>query len=351
MNTSLGTVRATFSTATYTVSGNVYNDTNGLSDGIINGSGTNAGGLYAILVNSSNQVIQSVAVSAGGTFSFTNVMAADYTIRLSTTAGVVNSSPPSVSLPTGWTSSGEGTSAAGDGTVNTSTSITISTFDVTGVNFGIQTCTTPSVGGTTSYSGGTLCSSTNSGTITLSSHTGSVVKWQTSTNSGFTWSDIANTTTSYTFSNAVNNQQYRAVVNNGSSCLDANSSATTITIDLMSISGISSSNPTLSSCPALNNGSLTITATGSNLEYSKDNGTIWQSSNLFSGLTAGSYTVIIRNSVTNCQEVYSSNPVVLTAPACTEICNDGIDNDGNGLIDCEDTAACKPIAPVLIKRN
>ena len=209
----------------------------------------------------------------------------------------------------------------------------------------------PSVGGTTSYAGGVLCSSTNTGTITLSGHTGNVVKWQTSTNGGTTWSDILNTTTSYTFTNAVNNQQYRAVVNNCPACLDALSSVTTITVDLPTITGLSSSNPTLASCPALNDGSITVTASGSNLQYSKDNGSTWQAFNVFSGLTAGSFTIKIRNSVTNCGYTYTSNPVVLSAPTCFEICNDGIDNDGNGLTDCEDTAVCKPVAPTLFKRD
>jgi hypothetical protein len=130
-------------------------------------------------------------------------------------------------------------------------------------------CTTPSVGGTTAYSGGALCSTSNSGVINLTGQTGSVVKWQTSTNGGTTWTDLANTTASYNFTNAVNNQQYRAVVNMGGDCDDAFSSATII--------------------------STTITV-------------------------------------------------------CIEICNDGIDNNGNGLIDCDDVN-CKPLAPVLIKRD
>jgi hypothetical protein len=130
-------------------------------------------------------------------------------------------------------------------------------------------CTIPSVGGTTAYSGGALCSTSNSGVINLTGQTGSVVKWQTSTNGGTTWTDIANTTASYNFTNAANNQQYRAVVNMGGDCDDAFSSATII--------------------------STTITV-------------------------------------------------------CIEICNDGIDNNGNGLIDCDDVN-CKPLAPVLIKRD
>jgi hypothetical protein len=99
------------------------------------------------------------------------------------------------------------------------------------------TCPTPSVGGTTTTATASFCSATNSGTITLSGQTGSIVKWQTSTNNGGLWTDIVNTTTSLAFTNAVNNQQYRAVVNNGGSCASANSTITAITITACSTTG------------------------------------------------------------------------------------------------------------------
>jgi hypothetical protein len=95
------------------------------------------------------------------------------------------------------------------------------------------TCTTPSVGGTTSTTATLpMCSTANAGVITLAGQTGMVIKWQTSTNSGGTWTDIANTSTTLNFTNAANGQQYRAVVNAGGICVDANSTATTITTSL-----------------------------------------------------------------------------------------------------------------------
>ena len=78
--------------------------------------------------------------------------------------------------------------------------------------------------------------------------------------------------------------------------------------------------PSVSSCPSLNDGTITVTATGSNLQYSKDNGTTWQASNTFTGLTASSYTIKIRDSVTNCEGIYLLNPVILTAPTCLAPC-------------------------------
>jgi alpha-tubulin suppressor-like RCC1 family protein len=93
----------------------------------------------------------------------------------------------------------------------------------------VPECPIASVGGTTAFTGGTVCNTANSGVITLTGKTGNVVKWQTSTNGGTSWTDIANVTTTLAFTNAANSQQYRAVVNNSGSCVDANSAATTIT--------------------------------------------------------------------------------------------------------------------------
>jgi hypothetical protein len=106
------------------------------------------------------------------------------------------------------------------------------------------------------------------------------------------------------------------------------------------ISNATKSNPT--NCPALNNGQITITGTGSNLQYSVDGGVTYQVSNVFTGLSAGNYYVRIRNSVSGCFQDYASNPVVLISMTCTEICNNGIDDDGDGLADCLDTD-CVPV--------
>ncbi|MCY7359366.1 MAG: Ig-like domain-containing protein, partial [Rudanella sp.] len=98
----------------------------------------------------------------------------------------------------------------------------------------IAPCTTPTMGGTATLSGGnslTLCSPTNGGNINLTGQTGTVIRWETSTNNGGTWTPITSTAglTTYSFTNAANQQQYRAVVNNGGSCADATAVPLTIT--------------------------------------------------------------------------------------------------------------------------
>lgn len=108
-----------------------------------------------------------------------------------------------------------------------------------------------------------------------------------------------------------------------------------------SITNATATDPT--NCPILNNGQITITATGSDLEYSIDGGASFQASNVFTGLSAGSFTITVRNTVTGCVLNYNGNPLVVADPVCTEICDNGVDDDGDGLADCADSE-CGPVA-------
>ena len=111
-----------------------------------------------------------------------------------------------------------------------------------------------------------------------------------------------------------------------------------------SISGLSYSHA--DNCPNLDDGSISIMATGSNLEYSIDNGSNYQSSPNFAGLTSGNYIVIVRNSATLCTTAFDSGPVIINSPYCVEICDNGIDDDGDNLIDCADSD-CQPIVTIV----
>ncbi len=96
-------------------------------------------------------------------------------------------------------------------------------------------------------------------------------------------------------------------------------------------------------CPTPNNGQIVVSASGSNLSYSIDGGATYQNSNTFTGLSAGSFNIQVVNSLTGCLTDYADNPAVLTEPDCIEICGNGIDDDGDGLTDCDDTD-CQPKA-------
>jgi len=92
---------------------------------------------------------------------------------------------------------------------------------------------TPPVGG--SVSSVNLSSTTNSGSVTLSGYTGTIVKWQRSTNDGVTWTDIANTTTSQSYTNINTKTLFRAQLQSGT-CGFAYSSNGTVQI-VYTISG------------------------------------------------------------------------------------------------------------------
>jgi hypothetical protein len=72
---------------------------------------------------------------------------------------------------------------------------------------------TPPNGG--SVSSAVHATTTNSGTLTLTSYTGTVVKWQRSTNSGVTWTDIANTAATYNYTNQTDGTLFRAQLTSG----------------------------------------------------------------------------------------------------------------------------------------
>jgi uncharacterized repeat protein (TIGR01451 family) len=115
------------------LSGTVFNDTD--SSKIQNGTeaGTNGGGLNAVLLNSSNAVIATTPVAVNGTYSFSNVSPATYTVLITT------GTTATITLPTNWVSTGENLSGVADTTVDSKLlSVVVGSSNVTGANFGIH---------------------------------------------------------------------------------------------------------------------------------------------------------------------------------------------------------------------
>ena len=202
-------------------------------------------------------------------------------------------------------------------------------------------CVTPSVGGSAAYTGGVVCNPTNTGTVTLSGQTGTVVRWQTSTNGGANWTDIASTAglTSYGFTNAANGQQYRAVVNSGGTCLDANSTPVAITTSTAvcpcttpSVGGVTSftGNPL---CIISNAGTITLsgqtgtvviwqTSINGGLGWSNIAGTAGQTSYNFVNAANNQQFRAVVNSGGTCSDANSTVITTVTsAAACTVDCS------------------------------
>jgi gliding motility-associated-like protein len=86
---------------------------------------------------------------------------------------------------------------------------------------------TPTVAGLTTGTD-TVCAGSNSGSITLSGHTGNVVRWETSAD-GQTWNNVADTTTTQSYRNITTTTYYRALIQSGAcGALYSNTSIVTV---------------------------------------------------------------------------------------------------------------------------
>lgn len=96
-------------------------------------------------------------------------------------------------------------------------------------------------------------------------------------------------------------------------------------------------------------GSVTISGGNDGVLYSIDAGLTFVDTNLFEGLEPDIYDIVVVNKGINACAF--SNPVILQAPMCNEAeeedCMDGLDNDGDGLIDCEDDSCWPRIDDVV----
>lgn len=133
------------------LSGNVFNDGNGLNDaggGTVNTSGTGSLNpvngtsldgmpLYATLLNVGDGAVATVPVTATGTYLFPAITPGTYSVVLSTSS--TGSTTPS--LPANWTPAGEntGTGIGNDGNADgVLTNITVAATNVNNANFGID---------------------------------------------------------------------------------------------------------------------------------------------------------------------------------------------------------------------
>lgn len=134
----------------------------------------------------------------------------------------------------------------------------------------------PSVGGAVSGSA-SACSNVNNGVLTLTGETGTIQGWEYSTDGGFTWLPIANTTNSQSYNNLTVSTKYRVLVQSGV-CPPAYSSAATISIDQQSQGGNVFGATTV--CAAGNSGSLNLLNNQGSVvdwEFSSDGGATWNS--------------------------------------------------------------------------
>ncbi|WP_461101853.1 collagen-binding domain-containing protein [Spirosoma koreense] len=129
---------------TVIITGNVFNDANGLVDNTINGTPVSvlSGNIFsANLVSGSTGNVVATTLLTNGTFTFTGVTQnSSYSVVLSNTPGTVGVTPPSAALTGGVINTGEniGATAGNDGLPNGVIAVAVGTSNVTNVNFGVE---------------------------------------------------------------------------------------------------------------------------------------------------------------------------------------------------------------------
>jgi hypothetical protein len=166
-----------------------------------------------------------------------------------------------------------------------------------------------------------VCASANTGTLTVSGSTGSIVRWETSTDNGNTWNTVSNTTNTLSFTNLQQTMVYRALVKNNP-CAQQYTNTATVTVYQAVAAGTATGNAVV--CASANTGMITLTGTTGTIqqwETSSDNGNTWSmlsntnASTAYHDLTA---TTLFRALVVNgnCASQYSNN-VTVAADAAT----------------------------------
>ncbi|MFN5183489.1 MAG: gliding motility-associated C-terminal domain-containing protein [Bacteroidota bacterium] len=165
----------------------------------------------------------------------------------------------------------------------------------------------------------TVCGGSNNGALTLSGESGSVVRWESSTDGFTTWDTIINTTNSQSYSNITVPTSFRAVVQ-ASGCNESASTAANIAVQPGSIGGTISSSATV--CASSNNGSLTLSGnSGSIVKWisSTDGGLTWtsiannSSTQTYNNLTdSTSFAAVVVNGV--CPADTSDTAIIFVDP-------------------------------------
>ena len=114
------------------------------------------------------------------------------------------------------------------------------------------------VGGSLTSSQTQVCSGLNTGTISLNGHSGTVVRWERSTD-GFDkdFTPIAHTNTEYNFTNLVQTTSFRALISDGGICADQYSSVIAITVDPATVGGQAVASTT-KVCEGNNSGTISL---------------------------------------------------------------------------------------------
>ncbi len=147
-------------------------------------------------------------------------------------------------------------------------------------------------GGTLSPATSTVCAGPNSGTLTLTGYTGTILKYQANTGNGYF--DVAGTAPTYTFTNLPGTTSFRAVVQNGTNTPVA-STVATVTVAPVPSATLIAQGPT-TFCAGGSVGLATSTGTGLTYQYLNNGQPIsGATSAYYTATTSGNYAVVVTN--------------------------------------------------------
>lgn len=216
------------------------------------------------------------------------------------------------STPSGFTSSEQNPSGV------TQTAATVYTVTATNFYGCMASASTASVAITPATVGGSvsgaanICAGSNSGLLTLSGHTGSIVRWESAVSPFTTWVPIVNTNTTYTSGSLTETTRFRAIVQSGD-CAQASSSSATITVSTPPSAGTLSGTQSVCS-----NGTTSFTSTVSGGTWTSGNtavATIDSASGVVTPVAVGTATMIYTVTGTGgCANATATRTVTVTAP-------------------------------------
>lgn len=120
-----------------------------------------------------------------------------------------------------------------------------------------------------------VCALGNTGTLSLTGYTGSILDWEITTDGGSTWNSLSNNTDNQPYLNLSQTSGYRVVVKSGF-CAQDYSSVVNITVDPESIGGNVSGPASI--CTPPNSASISLSGQQGNIidwEISTDGGSTW----------------------------------------------------------------------------
>ncbi|WP_295336661.1 T9SS sorting signal type C domain-containing protein [Flavobacterium sp.] len=152
-----------------------------------------------------------------------------------------------ISTPAGFTSSVQNPTGVTQTVARSYTVTVANTFGCTATATTTVALTAAAVGGSVSGSA-TICSGANSGVLTLSGHTGTIVRWESAVSPFTTWTPIAHTAATYTSGTLTQETKFRAVL---SGCGEVVSTAATLSFNSTTWNGSAWSNGVPASNKAL----------------------------------------------------------------------------------------------------